>query len=146
MIRISKLADYAVVILAQMLDMEQRQSVTALAEATGLPDPTVSKILKLLAGAGIVESVRGSRGGYQLTKSSDNITVEDIICAIDGPVAITACSTGVEPDCNLSDICSIRGRWDGVNTAIRNALHSVSLAEMSGSNCNSIKEKRYGSN
>ncbi len=133
MIKISKLADYSVVILVA-LAQEPCDLINAasLAELTKLPEPTVAKILKLLAKADIVESTRGINGGYTLGKDPSEISVEQIVRAIDGPVVIAACAEveGLEPDCNLIGSCSVRGRWDGVNEAIRNALSKVHLSDM----------------
>ena len=144
MIRISKLADYAVVVLECLSGSEQCKSAAVLAGSTGVPEPTVSKILKLLASGGIVVSIRGANGGYTLARSPSEITIEQIISAVDGPVSIAACSDGSEPDCSLSDVCSVRGKWDGVNTAIRNALHNVTLVDMTRMENTNTEEKRYG--
>ena len=144
MIRISKLADYAVVVLECLSGSEQCKSAAVLAGSTGVPEPTVSKILKLLASGGIVVSIRGANGGYTLARSPTEITIEQIISAVDGPVSIAACSDGLEPDCSLSDVCSVRGKWDGVNTAIRNALHNVTLVDMTRMENTNTEEKRYG--
>ncbi|MGH1455272.1 MAG: SUF system Fe-S cluster assembly regulator [Alphaproteobacteria bacterium] len=131
MIRISKLADYAVVILVEMAKYDDKLvSASALAVNVCLPEPTVSKILKLLVRGGAVSSVRGSNGGYKLSRLSFDITIEDIITAVDGPIGITSCADGIAPDCSLGESCSVRGRWDDVNTAIRGALSDVSLADM----------------
>ncbi len=131
MLRISKLADYSVVILVALAAAEGDVVSTAtLSHATQLPEPTVSKILKSLVRAGIIRSTRGINGGYGLMRAPADISVEDIIRAIDGPIFITSCADGLEPDCNLGASCSVRGRWDSVNTALREMLRCVTLAEM----------------
>lgn len=131
MIRISKLADYAVVILSKMAEYSDELMNSALiAELSRLPEPTVSKLLKLLSKADVIESVRGAHGGYRLKALPNQISIEQIVSAIDGPIAITACTDGAQPDCSLSEACSLRGRWDGVNAAIRSALDTVTLADM----------------
>ena len=102
-----------------------------LAAATGVPTPTVSKLLKLLVKGGLVESWRGVNGGYALTKNIDDITAADIIEALEGPVALTACVDGSEADCGVESLCPMRGGWEKVNRAIRAALEEVTLAELS---------------
>jgi len=128
MIRISKLADYAVVILSIMASSDDLlMSAAKLSTVSHVPEPTVSKILKMLSKGGIIKSTRGIHGGYALCMSPCEVTVEDIIYAIDGPVLITECANGCNTKCNLGTGCKMRGRWNGVNQAIRYALSSVSL-------------------
>ena len=131
MIRISKLADYAVVMLTSMA--QERGvvlSAPALSERTRISEPTVAKVLKMLSRQGIVLSVRGAAGGYRLARPADQIAVIDIVEAIEGPIALTACVDGAEPDCALGACCSVRGRWYSVNQAMRSALEEVMLADM----------------
>jgi FeS assembly SUF system regulator len=139
MIRISKMADYAVVILVTMARQQQADgkralSASQIAALSHLPEPTVSKILKILSRDGILISLRGMNGGYLLHLEPQAISVDRIVGAIDGPVAITSCANDAKPDCGLSHSCSMRGRWDGVNTAIRDALRSVTLSDMAWNN------------
>ena len=129
MIRISKLADYAVVILTAM-NTDDALSAAILAGRTKLPEPTVAKILKILVKAHIIRSIRGAGGGYVLTQKPEEMALGDIIEAIDGPVMLTSCVDGAVPDCSAHGSCSVRGRWDGVNAAIRKALDDISLADM----------------
>lgn len=105
-------------------------SATSVSEITKLPEPTVSKVLKLLSKSGLLESKRGTAGGYLLAKVAGAITIREIIRAIDGPVLITSCSDGEVPDCSLSECCTLRGKWDGVNEAVRSALDGVTLEDM----------------
>jgi len=123
--------DYGVVILSQMT---YRNNVLAtapeLAQATGLPAPTVSKILKTLAHSDLVTSHRGMRGGYTLSRPPASISVAAIIEALEGPVALTACVEASETPCNVASLCPIRGGWEKVNEAIRQALEAVSLADL----------------
>ena len=131
MIRLSKLTDYAVVILAEMAGQKGTLlSATALAEKTAMPEPTVGKILKTLARENIVESVRGAHGGYVLNKPARQLMVTDIITAMEGPIALTACVEDSNDNCALSAVCCLQGRWNPVNVAIKTALESVSLADM----------------
>ena len=126
------MTDYAVVVLCQMV-RDARQAVftaSCLAEATGLPLPTVSKVLKTLANKGIVKAHRGAAGGYDLTRSADSISARDIVVALEGPVFLTACVEAGDAICDFEESCPIRGNWDPVNTAIYDALSKVSLADM----------------
>jgi FeS assembly SUF system regulator len=132
MIRLSKLTDYAVVLMAQMARADNRvHTVTQLAESTGVPAPTVAKLMKILAPAGLMVSHRGAAGGYALSRPADRITVADIISALEGPISITSCVEGAGGNCGVELLCPMRGNWDRVNTAIRGALESVTLADMS---------------
>ncbi|MGL6251327.1 MAG: SUF system Fe-S cluster assembly regulator, partial [Billgrantia desiderata] len=99
MLKLSRLTDYAAVILAQIArHPEQPHAATELAETVQLPHPTVSKTLKMLVKAGLLESRRGAQGGYSLARPASRITAIDIITAIEGPVAMTECSHA-EGDC-----------------------------------------------
>ena len=131
MIRLSKLADYAVVMLSYMAAREGEVYTTArLAERSAVPEPTAAKVLKLLARSALLESQRGSNGGYGLARPAAEITVADIIVAVDGPIALTACVEGSSDHCGVEQLCSMRGNWNRVNRAIRDALEDVTLADM----------------
>lgn len=146
MLRLSKLSDYAVVVLVRLGQPSGRpasrpagarvpeapfmsSTTAAIAVATGVPEPTVAKVLKALAGAGIVVSRRGARGGYWLARSLSAISVADVITAIDGPIALTSCVDG-RGDCEVGHLCAVRGRWDVVNAAIETALRAVTMADL----------------
>ncbi len=130
MFRLSKLTDYAVVVLVRLAAAPGVQTSPGVSAATGIPEPTVAKVLKALASSGLVASQRGARGGYQLTRSLAAIAVADVIVAIDGPIAMTACVEGAPAPCEASCTCAVRGRWDAVNDAVREALNAITLADM----------------
>lgn len=132
MLRLSKLADYAVVVLVRLARGEAVQTVPGVARETGVPEPTVAKVLKLLAQAGLVTSQRGARGGYRLARPLAAIPIADVVAAIDGPIALTECVEGASRPCESEALCPVRGRWDPVNVAVRNALLAISLADMDG--------------
>lgn len=134
MLRLSRLTDYAVVVLARMGEGGETplQSAPGLAARTGLPEPTVAKVLKILAQAGIVEGLRGARGGYRLAKPLAAIPLAEVIVAFDGPIALTACVDGGTGHCESEALCPVRGRWDPVNTAIRSALENITVAALAG--------------
>ncbi|MEM6812299.1 MAG: SUF system Fe-S cluster assembly regulator [Pseudomonadota bacterium] len=131
MIKISKMADYAVVVL-EVLARPHNDPISAsyIAEQTKLPDPTVSKVLKLLARRNIIASVRGPSGGYILPSQPETISIASIIEATDGPIAITDCVSSAGNCCERSSICSIHGRWDKVNAALVQAMENMSLKQV----------------
>ncbi len=130
MLRISKLTDYATVILSHMArDYSSVHAAVEVTHATGIALPTVSKILKILSKAGLVVSTRGAKGGYQLAKLPEKISVASVICALEGPIALTECGITHE-NCEQASNCGIRGNWDVINRAMQTALESVSLTDM----------------
>jgi FeS assembly SUF system regulator len=148
MIKFSKLTDYAVVVLSALYQSDEGLvSAVALANRTRLPEPTVSKVLKLLVKAELVTSTRGANGGYKLAHVADKITIQAIAEAIEGPVALTACVTEHEHECSISGTCPVNGRWNKVNDAVKEALQSVTLLDMAASetflNTNNYKTNEY---
>ncbi len=130
MLKLSRMTDYAVVVLARLSADDGVQTSPSIAASTGIPEPTVAKVLKTLAAVGLVTSFRGARGGYRLSRPLGAMPVADVIAAIDGPIALTACVEGSNTGCDCQDLCRMRGRWDRVNDAIRRALASITLADM----------------
>ncbi len=130
MLRLSRLTDYAVVLLVKLGNGSGVTTSTSLAVDTGIPEPTVAKVLKVLAGAGLVQSQRGARGGYRLARSLDAIAVGDVVDAVDGPVAVACCVDGSDLSCAIEEQCPIRGGWDQVNDAVRSTLNQITLAQM----------------
>ena len=131
MLKLSRMIDYGVVVLSQMA--HHRHNLTTapeLAEATGLPAPMVSKVLKSLARSDLVVSHRGVHGGYSLSCGPDEISVAAIVEALEGPVALTACVEASDAHCQVESLCPIRGGWEKVNDAIRGALEAVSLSDL----------------
>lgn len=133
MLRLSKLTDYAVVILADLAFRPGALlSAAAIALHTALPEPTVAKVLKILSRSGLVSSVRGMNGGYRVEQTAAEISIAAVIAAMEGLPALTECAvagTTVE-GCVREDVCRLHGRWMPVNAAIRGALESVTLADM----------------
>ncbi|MGE0113832.1 MAG: SUF system Fe-S cluster assembly regulator [Steroidobacteraceae bacterium] len=132
MLRISKLTDYATVILACLATGDDRlYTATELAERTRLSPTTVSKLLKKLHRGGLVSSGRGSHGGYQLAKPAAKITAAAILDALEGPFALTECSSA-HSNCSIAGSCHVGHSWQRVNTAIHRALNDVSLSQLAG--------------
>lgn len=133
MLRISRIADYGVVLGTRLatLPHDDVRSVRDLARETGIPQPTVSKILKQLARSGVVDSTRGAHGGYRLARRPEDVTVAEVIAALEGPIGVTECGQShSDDDCELSERCFVRGNWQRINEAIAHALHQITLAEM----------------
>jgi len=130
MLRLSKLTDYAVVVLVRLAGSEGVQTSPGIAATTGIPEPTVAKVLKTLTAGGLVVSQRGARGGYRLLRPLADIPIADVIAAIDGPIALAACVDGSPSECESQGLCPVRGRWDPVNDAIHQALSAITLADM----------------
>ncbi len=131
MIKLSKLTDYAVIILGAMAEGgEAQQTASGLSAKTGLPEPTVAKVLKLLARGSLIASSRGVNGGYRLAKEPKDISMASVIVALEGPVQLTTCVDGQHEGCAHSAACAMKGKWDPVNAAMQKALEDVSLAQM----------------
>lgn len=130
MLKISKLADYATVVMSTLsLQAAPHCSAALLAEESHIALPTVSKVLKRLNEAGLVKSVRGANGGYQLARLPVDISVVEIIAAIDGEPALTECSHAAG-DCAVDQFCGLRANWQRINQMVLNVLQEVSLADM----------------
>jgi FeS assembly SUF system regulator len=130
MLRITKLTDYATVVLCTLAEAPARvHNAAELAERARLELPTVSKVLKPLAHAGLVTSFRGASGGYRLSRPPAQIQLIEIVEAIEGKLGLTECS-GEHSSCEHEPHCGTRGHWHRVNEVIAGALRGVSLADM----------------
>lgn len=132
MLRMSKLTDYGTVVLVCLATSSDKpHSAAEVAGRTRLAQPTVSKLLKVLARAGLVNSCRGAQGGYSLSRGADAITAAEILDALEGPVAITECSSR-DSQCELEPICSVGHVWQRINREIRRALEGITLDQLAG--------------
>jgi FeS assembly SUF system regulator len=130
MLRVGKLTDYGTAVMTSLAQHPQRQqSAAEIAAELGLALPTVSKILKALVQHGLLLSHRGAKGGYALCAAPEEITVAQIIAAIEGPIALTECSDTAKL-CGQESLCSVRGNWQRINQAVLAALQQVSLADL----------------
>ena len=129
MLRVSKLTDYATVIMTVLADAADVLSAQDVAARARLELPTVSKLLKQLAHAELVESFRGVNGGYRLAREAQRITIAQIVTAMEGPIGMTECSAHVGL-CDHESHCGVRVNWQRINQAIAHALGSVTLADM----------------
>ena len=130
MLRVTKLTDYATVVLTVLAaDPDHVLSATELAERAGLEPPTVAKVLKPLAQAGLVEGFRGANGGYRLARPADAIGLIEVVEAMEGPLGMTECSIHAG-HCTIEDHCGVRANWRRINDVVVQALRSVTLAQM----------------
>ena len=131
MLRISKMTDYAVVLATHLATAEGPHAARDLAVQTQIPEPTASKVLKKLARAGVVVSQRGAKGGYTLARSPEQIGVDEVIEAIEGPIAVTECSDETTDSlCEYETNCGVRANWQRINVAVQRALSEITLADM----------------
>ncbi|MBT8045570.1 MAG: SUF system Fe-S cluster assembly regulator [Pontiella sp.] len=128
MLRITKITDYGFILLAHMAnqDLDALHNAKELSASIGIPLPTVSKVLKILTQGGILKSHQGSKGGYSLSRDPKKITAAEIIESIEGPVAITECSTAEGCDRN----CAVSPSWQRVNESVIGALEGLTLDDM----------------
>ena len=130
MLRVTRLTDYATVVLTVLAaEPDCVLSAAELAERAGLEAPTVSKLLKPLAQAGLLDAFRGAHGGYRLSRPPRDISLIDIVEAMEGPLAMTECSLDAA-SCGIASQCGARANWRRINDIVADALRSVSLAQM----------------
>lgn len=133
MIRLTNLADYAVVLMCELAVSSRRLNAQDLSEKTRIPPPTVAKILNALAKAHVLDSKRGQGGGFAIARPAEQLSVAEIVEAIDGPIALTACADEmVASDCSFDSFCTMRPRWQVISRSVRLALDNVKLADVIG--------------
>jgi Rrf2 family protein len=141
--RLSSMADYAVVAMTAaaracgpetLADGPRRAPMNAalLAEESGLPAPTVQKLVSRLVAAGLLSTTRGAGGGLKLARAASEISLAQIIEAVEGPIALTPCVDKGRADCSLEQGCAVRPHWPIVNDALRGALAGVPLSRLAG--------------
>jgi FeS assembly SUF system regulator len=130
--RLSSMADYAVITMSAAARHcgGVRVSAAQLARETGLPVPTVQKVVSRLTAAGLLRTARGAGGGLKLARPAAAITLADIVEAVEGPIALTPCVEKGRHDCGLEDACAVRPHWGLVNDAMRGALAGVPLTRL----------------
>ena len=131
MIRLTNLADYAVVVMTTAARCAgARLSAAAVADVTGIPAPTVAKLMGTLARGGLLTASRGVAGGFTLAAPPGAINIAAIIEAVDGPIALTNCVANDTHNCAIEGHCGVRGHWGPINRAVRDALAAVTLADL----------------
>lgn len=131
MLKLTRFADYGVVLMTHIAgSKESVRSAQSLAELTGIPLPTVSKLLSMFARGGLLQAMRGARGGFRLARDAHEISVADIIGVVDGPIALTQCLEAGSSVCDLELLCPSRYAWGTINRAVREALENLSVADL----------------
>ena len=140
--RLTHLADYAVVMMTAAARREPcaRLSATELSEDTGVPLPTAQKLMQKLAAHGLLVGQRGSGGGYALARPVAEISLADIVEAVEGPIVLTMCADGVNHECVLDAHCKVKPHMSIVGDAIRTSLNAVSLAQLT---CSPVGEQAW---
>jgi FeS assembly SUF system regulator len=130
--RLTHLADYAVVLMTAAARYPEgaRLSATELSTDTGVPLPTAQKLMGQLAASGLLTSVRGAGGGFALARPTGEISLADIVEAVEGPIALTMCSDSNNHECALDKHCRVKPHMGVVGNAVRGALGAVSLTEL----------------
>lgn len=130
MLRLGKLTDYAILIMSHMAKQSDiTMSAASLAEQLHLGAPTVSKILKMLSDADLVYSIRGAEGGYHLAHAPVNISVADVVLAMESGLALTECCESTNL-CALESMCTMRENWRKINTIIQSLLSRLTILDM----------------
>ncbi len=125
------MTDYAVVLATHLAASEGPHAARDLALQTQIPEPTASKLLKKLTRAGVVVSQRGAKGGYALARAPEQIGIQEVITAIEGPIAVTECSDeSSDSSCEYETNCGVRANWQRINLAVQTALSDITLADM----------------
>ncbi len=131
----TKQTDYGIVVLTHFANKSSNLTLTArdISAEAGIPLPMVSKILKLLSRKGILISHRGVKGGYSLSRRADQITVAEVISALEGPIGMTECSSHEEEgECNMESHCPVRFHWQAISYTVKRALEELTLSQMIG--------------
>jgi len=132
MIRITRITDHGIILLTHfaLIPLGIVFNARDLAGQEEMSLPMVSKILKMLAAAGLLESHRGVKGGYSLAREANSITLLEIITAMEGPVGMTECTAPEVTACERASFCRVRPHWEVINTSIRDALKNVTLRDV----------------
>jgi FeS assembly SUF system regulator len=131
MIRMTRQSDYGILLVSHLAAYPGRSfGAPDLAAQVNLPLPIVRKILKLLAQDGLLVSQRGARGGYTLARSPREVTVADVVTALEGPIALTECIDGTPGTCSHEAVCPLMPKWQRINAVVRQALAGISLSEL----------------
>lgn len=129
MLRLSRLTDYATAALGWMAEHPDRIAPVAdIAQALHLEGPTVAKVLKRLAQAGVVESFRGAAGGYRLARPAEQINLASIVEALEGPIGMTDCAAGA--GCEHALHCGVSAPWQRISAVVADTLSRMSLADL----------------
>ena len=131
MIKLSRITDYGIVLMANFATLERgvSQNAREASAETGLPLPMVSKVLKALARESLLISQRGAKGGYTLARPPAEISVVEMVTALEGPIGLTECTTHPGA-CAQEASCEVRAPWQLINLTVRDALANISLDDL----------------
>ena len=131
MLKLSKLTDYAVIVLG-CLGAQNGKPVSAsfVADKTKLPEPTVQKVLKMMASAKIITATRGATGGYIVPLSLACISISDVVEAIEGPLELSPCHNDIDENCALAKLYAPKNKWNKVNVAIKKTLDNIRVIDL----------------
>lgn len=137
MLKVTRLADYAVSIIASFSGCEEEiLSSQEIIVKTKLKKATVNKLLSKLVKKNFLEPFRGVNGGYKLKKDLSNISIKELIEAIEGPVLLTDCLNKNANNCNLFNVCNTKNIWSFVNAAINNTLDGIKVKDIKNNKFN----------
>ena len=137
MLKVTRLADYAVSIISSFSDNENEiLSSQDIVYKTKLQQATVNKLLSRLVKEGFLVPFRGANGGYKLKKDLSNISIKELVEAIEGPVSLTDCLNKNANDCNLFSVCNTKNTWSMVNNAIKDTLESIKIKDIKNNKYN----------
>lgn len=129
-LRISKMADYGILVLNKMVDAgAAKLSAEDLAQTTKLTVPTIRKVMKALSDGGLVFAQRGAKGGYRLARAAGQIRIIDVVQAFEGPISLTEC-TSEDGQCDIIDSCSLSHNWNGINQLLVQVLSCITLQDL----------------
>lgn len=133
MLKLGRMTDYAVMVMGHMAQRHGKlQTTSDVVISTGLPVPTVSKLLHRLAELELLTATRGRKGGYRMDRGISDISVAEIIGGFEGPIALTECLPEGGGLCDFEDRCRVGGRWTAVASAVQQVLDDLTLADMLG--------------
>lgn len=139
MIRLNKMTDYAILIMAELVsEPDEVMTTHDLAQKTHLEQPTVAKVLKRLSATGLIDSVRGMHGGYRYASDQKGMSIADVIAAMDGPIGMTECSVH-SGKCAQESVCGMRRHWRLISDVIEQALDAIKLTDLKQNNLNPLK-------
>jgi len=131
MLKLSKLTDYAIIVLGCLSEQAGKPvSASFVSGETQLPEPTVQKVLKLMSGAKIITAIRGANGGYIVPLSLSCISIADVVEAIEGPLELNPCNNDTDADCALAKIYAPKNKWNKVNVAIKKTLDGIRVSDL----------------
>ena len=143
MIRMSKMTDYGIVLMVNLARARSVRTARQLADETDMALPTVAKVLKELSRHGFLDARRGAHGGYFLRQDAQAIRILDLIEALDGPIALTECSSAPsDSQCSREDNCVVRAPWVEINHVVKHALADISLGDMAQPQFNALESRR----